>query len=129
MSLIKMMQPSDGPLGIKDFVLKRVKEAKGNPCPPIIIGIGIGGTFEKCAWLSKKALLRNLDEKNSDPFYMKLEEEILELVNKTGVGPQGLGGTTTALAVHIEAYPRHIATFPVAVNIQCHASRHKSIII
>lgn len=129
MSQVRMMKPSDGVEGVKNFVIEHVKKAGGNPCPPITVGIGIGGTFEKCAWLAKKALLRELGKKNDDTFYAELEDELLEMVNKTGVGPQGLGGRTTALGVHIETYPRHIATFPVAINIQCHASRHKSVVL
>lgn len=129
MSAVKMLKPADGVAGIKKFVLETVVNAGGNACPPMIIGIGIGGTFEKCAWLAKKALLRSLDEHHSDPYYADLENELLSLINQTGVGAQGLGGNTTALGVMIETFPRHIASLPVAINIQCHSSRHKTITI
>lgn len=124
MSQIKMLKPSDGIEGVKDFVLKVVKEAGPNPCPPIVVGIGIGGTFDKAAFLAKKALLRSTDERNSKPFYRELEKELLEAINSLGIGPQGFGGRTTALAVNIETYGTHIAGLPVAVNINCHATRH-----
>ncbi len=127
MSRVAMMKPADGVEGIKKFVVDNIRAAGGNPCPPIIIGIGIGGTFERCAFLAKKALLREIGSAHGDPFYAALEKEILGLVNDTGVGPMGLGGRTTALAVHIEAAPRHIASFPVAMNVNCHAARHKYI--
>jgi fumarate hydratase subunit alpha len=129
MSEIKMMKPSDGAGGLKDFVLDRVRRSGGNPCPPIIVGIGVGGTFEKCAQIAKKSLLREVGSKHADPYYADLEVELLEKVNNIGIGPQGLGGRTTALAVFIETHPCHIASFPVAVNIQCHAARHKEVII
>ncbi len=129
MSEIKMMKPSDGAEGLKDFVLDRVRRSGGNPCPPIIVGIGVGGTFEKCAQIAKKSLLREVGSKHADPYYADLEVELLEKVNNIGIGPQGLGGRTTALAVCIEPHPCHIASFPVAVNIQCHAARHKEVII
>ncbi|KPU42850.1 L(+)-tartrate dehydratase subunit alpha [Oxobacter pfennigii] len=129
MSAIKMLKPSDGIKGIKDFVFETVNNAGSNPCPPIILGIGLGGTFEKCALLSKQALLRNLDEENPDPNLALLEKEILNEVNNLGIGPQGLGGRVTCLGVSILSYPTHIAGMPVAVNIQCHASRHKEIIL
>ncbi|RKZ27402.1 fumarate hydratase [bacterium] len=129
MSRTKMLKPSDGVEGFKKFVIDSVVEAGGNPCPPVVVGIGVGGTFDKCAWLAKKALLRNIGERNPDPFYAELELEILEEINKSGVGPMGLGGNTTALEVFIEQYPLHIATFPAAVNINCHAARHKEIVI
>ncbi|MBD3180094.1 MAG: fumarate hydratase [Candidatus Latescibacteria bacterium] len=125
MSRIAMMKPADGVEGIKDFVVNGVREASGNPCPPIMVGVGIGGTFEMCAQLAKKALLRPVGSTHEDPFYDKLEKELLELVNRTGVGPAGLGGRCTAFAVHIETAPRHIASFPVAMNINCHSARHK----
>ncbi len=125
MSKIKMMAPSAGVEGVKKFVVDSAAEAGSNPCPPILIGVGIGGTFEKCAMLAKKALFRKVGERNPDPYYADLERELLSLVNKTGVGPQGLGGTTTALDVFVETYPCHIASFPAAVNIQCHAARHE----
>lgn len=125
MSRIAMMKPADGIEGIKKFVVEGVKEASGNPCPPVTVGVGIGGSFERCAQISKKALLRPIGSSNKDPFYDNLEKELLGLVNKTGVGPAGFGGSVTALAVHIETAPRHIATFPVALNLNCHAARHK----
>lgn len=124
MSQLKMLKPADGVEGVKEFVLKVVKEAGPNPCPPIVVGIGIGGTFEKSAYLAKKALLRSTDVRNSNPYYEKLEKELLEEINKLGIGPQGFGGRTTALAVNIETYATHIAGLPVAVNINCHATRH-----
>lgn len=124
MSQLKMLKPADGIEGIKDFVLNVVKEAGPNPCPPIVVGIGIGGTFDKAALLSKKALLRSTDKRNHNPFYEKLERELLDEINALGIGPQGFGGKTTALVVNIETYPTHIAGLPVAVNINCHATRH-----
>ena len=126
MSQIKMLRPSDGVQGVKDFVLRVVEEAGPNPCPPIVVGVGIGGTFDKAAYLAKKALLRELDERNEKPFYAQLEKELLEEINALGIGPQGFGGKTTALAVNIETYPTHIAGLPVAVNINCHVARHKT---
>jgi fumarate hydratase subunit alpha len=125
MSEVKMMKPADGIEGVKDFVLDRVKRSGGNPCPPIVVGVGLGGTFEMCALLAKKALLRTLGEHNKDPRYAAVEKELLERINKLGIGPQGLGGRVTALAVNIETHPCHIASMPVAVNINCHAARHK----
>jgi fumarate hydratase subunit alpha len=125
MSRIKMMPPSAGVEGVKKFVVETVSEAGSNPCPPILVGVGIGGTFEQCALLAKKALFRKVGERNPDPYYADLERELLSLVNRTGVGPQGLGGTTTALVVFVLTYPCHIASFPAAVNIQCHAARHE----
>lgn len=127
MSKLAMLKPSDGIEGIKTFVLDTVIEAGANPCPPIIVGIGIGGTMDKAAYIAKRSLLRRLGEKNPDPQLAQLELELLGLVNSTGIGPQGLGGKTTALAVHIEAFPTHIAGLPVAINIQCHCARHRSI--
>ena len=129
MSAIKMLKPSDGVEGVIDFVLETVQRAGANPCPPIIVGVGIGGTMEKAAILSKKSLLRSLNEKNSDLYYAELEELLLAKINNLGIGPQGLGGITTALGVRIETYPTHIAGLPVAVNITCHAARHKEIIL
>ena len=129
MSEVRMMKPADGVEGLKRYVLEHVEKSGGNPCPPVIVGVGVGGTFEKCAYLAKKALLREIGSKNADPYYAELEAELLEKVNKTGVGPQGLGGRVTALAVHIEAHPCHIASYPVAVNLNCHAARHKEITI
>ncbi|CEP82574.1 fumarate hydratase [Paraclostridium sordellii] len=127
MSKLKMLKPSDGIDGIKKFIIDTVKEAGPNPCPPIVVGVGIGGTVEKCAQIAKKALLRDLGLHNEDNNIKILEIEILKEINKLGIGPQGLGGNTTALAVNIESFPTHIAGLPVVVNINCHASRHKSI--
>lgn len=129
MSKIGMLKPADGLEGVKKFVLDTVKDAGPNPCPPMVIGIGIGGTFDKAAYLAKKALLRPVNERNSNEFYKELEEELLEEVNKLGIGPQGFGGKTTAIGLNIETYPTHIAGLPVAVNINCHATRHKNIIL
>lgn len=126
MSQTKMLKPSDGIEGVKNFVLKVVEEAGPNPCPPIVVGVGIGGTFDKAAYLAKKALMRSTDERNVDPFYADLEEELLEKINGLGIGPQGVGGKTTALAVNIEKLPTHIAGLPVAVNLNCHVTRHCS---
>lgn len=125
MSRIAMLKPSDGLEGVKNFVLETVRMAGPNPCPPIVIGIGIGGSFDKAAYLAKKALIRPVNENNTDEFYGNLEKELLEEVNKIGIGTQGFGGKTTALALNIETYPTHIAGLPVAVNINCHATRHK----
>ena len=125
MSRIAMLKPSDGLEGVKNFVLETVRMAGPNPCPPIVIGVGIGGRFDKAAYLAKKALIRPVNENNTDEFYSNLEKELLEEVNKIGIGPQGFGGKTTALALNIETYPTHIAGLPVAVNINCHATRHK----
>ncbi len=127
MSQIKMLKPSDGLQGVKDFIIKVVKEAGPNPCPPIIVGVGIGGTFDKAAAIAKKALIRSIDVRNENPFYAELEEELVTMINELGIGPQGFGGKTTALAVNIETYPTHIAGLPVAVNINCHATRHAEI--
>ena len=124
MSQIKMLKPSDGIEGVKDFVIKVVEDAGPNPCPPIVVGVGIGGTFDKAAYLAKKALMRPVDQRNSEDFYTELEEELLEKINALGIGPQGFGGKTTALAVNIEKFPTHIAGLPVAVNINCHVTRH-----
>lgn len=129
MSAIKMLRPADGLEGIKNFVLETVDKAGGNPCPPIIVGVGIGGTFEKAAILSKKALLREIGQKNKDQRYAELEMHLLDEINKLGIGPMGLGGTITALAVNIEYYPCHIASLPVAVNIQCNSARHKEAVL
>lgn len=129
MSQIKMLRPSDSIEGVKAFVLKAVEEAGPNPCPPIIVGVGIGGTFDKAALLAKKALLRETGTPSADPLYAKLEEELLEKINALGIGPQGFGGKTTALAVAVEHYPTHIAGLPVAVNINCHVARHKTEVI
>jgi fumarate hydratase subunit alpha len=124
MSAIKMLKPAEGIEGVKNFVVERVDAAGGNPCPPVVVGVGIGGTFEKVAYLAKKALLRPLGSRHADPFYAEVEEELLRRINATGIGPQGLGGRVTALDVHIEVYPCHIASLPAAVNLNCHASRH-----
>lgn len=126
MSQIKMLRPSDGVEGVKEFVLKVVEDAGPNPCPPIVVGVGIGGTFDKAAYMAKKALLRNVDVPNEKPFYAELEKELLDKINALGIGPQGFGGKTTALAVNIETCPTHIAGLPVAVNINCHVTRHKT---
>ena len=125
MSQIKMLRPSDGVEGVIDFVAKVVQEAGPNPCPPIIVGVGIGGTFDKAAYLAKKALMRSADERHPDPYYAELEQKILNKINALGIGPQGFGGKTTALCVNIEKFPTHIAGLPVAVNINCHVTRHK----
>ena len=129
MSQIKMLKPSDGLEGVKNFVLKVVEEAGPNPCPPIVVGVGIGGTFDKAAFMAKKALLRPVDTRHENPFYADLEDELLEKINALGIGPQGFGGKTTALKVNIEACPTHIAGLPVAVNINCHVTRHQSEVI
>ncbi len=129
MGAVKMLIPADGPQGIKSFVVETVKVAGSNPCPPIIIGVGVGGTMEKAALLSKRALLRKVGEPHPDPKIANLEREILEEVNKLGIGPQGLGGRVTAMAVHIELWPTHIACMPVAVTLQCHAARHAEAVL
>jgi fumarate hydratase subunit alpha len=129
MSEVKMMAPADGVEGVKNFVLDMVKRSGSNPCPPVIVGVGIGGSFEKCAEMAKRALLRPIGSKHPNPFYANLEAELLEKVNKLGIGPQGFGGTQTALAVHVETHPCHIASFPAAVNINCHVARHKEIVL
>ncbi len=127
MSRVTMLTPAVGIEGIKEFVIQRVKESGPNPCPPTIVGVGIGGTFEQTALLAKKALLRPIGSENPDPELNRLEKEWLSEINKLGIGPQGLGGRITSLAVHINMMPCHIASLPVAVNIQCHAARHKEI--
>ncbi|WP_394954531.1 fumarate hydratase [uncultured Helicobacter sp.] len=126
-SILKMLVPADGIQGVKNVFLEAVKLAGPNACPPMVIGVGIGGTMEKAALLAKKAAVREVDSKNPDERYAKLEEELLEMANATGVGPQGLGGTTTAFKVNVEWYPTHIAGLPVAININCHAARHADI--
>ena len=126
MSAVKMLRPSDGVQGVKDFVIQTVEAAGPNPCPPIVVGVGIGGTFDKAALLAKKALMRPVDVPNPKPLYADLEKELLEKINALGIGPQGFGGATTALAVNIETLPTHIAGLPVAVNINCHVTRHKT---
>jgi len=129
MSGIKMLKPSDGIEGIKKFIIDLVEKAGPNPCPPIIVGVGIGGTMEKAAILAKKALTRNINIRSNIRYVKELEESLLDEINKLGIGPSGLGGNTTALAVNIEVFPTHIAGLPVAVNISCHATRHAEIII
>lgn len=124
MSAVKMLKPSDGRDGVIDFVLDTVKGAGGNPCPPLVVGVGIGGTFEKAAYLAKSALLRPVDSKNPDEYYSELEDLLLNKINGLNIGPQGYGGDTTALGVNIETYPTHIAGMPCAVNINCHVTRH-----
>lgn len=126
MSQIKMLKPSDGLEGVKAFVLTVIEQAGANPCPPVVVGVGVGGTFDKAAYLAKKALLRPLDIPHPNPFYAALERELLESINRTGIGPQGFGGKTTALAVCMEAMPTHIAGLPVAVNLNCHVARHQT---
>ena len=126
MSAVKMLKPSDGVEGVKDFVVQTVKNAGPNPCPPIVVGVGIGGTFDKAAYLAKRALLRPLDSSHEKPYYQALEQELLEMINALGIGPAGFGGRTTALKVNIETFPTHIAGLPVAVNINCHVSRHQT---
>lgn len=129
MSMIRMFKPSAGLQGIKDFILEVVETAGPNPCPPMVVGVGIGGTFDKAALLAKKALMRPLDSSHEDPYYADLEVEMLEKVNQLGIGPQGYGGRTTAIGLNIETMPTHIAGMPCAVNINCHVTRHKSEVI
>ena len=129
MSQLAMLKPADGPAGVIDFVVESVRRAGANPCPPIIVGVGVGGSAEKTMWLAKHSLLRDVGEPSPDPEVAAMEAEILERVNRIGIGPQGFGGLTTALAVHVETYPCHIASMPVAVNIQCHSARHKDCLL
>ncbi len=129
MSAIRMFKPSAGLEGIKDFIIETVENAGPNPCPPMVVGVGIGGTFDKAALLAKKALLRPLDSSHPDPFYAELEQEMLQKINKLGIGPQGFGGRTTALGLNIEAMPTHIAGMPCAINISCHVTRHQTEVI
>ena len=129
MSAIRMFKPSAGLQGIKDFILETVENAGPNPCPPMVVGVGIGGTFDKAALLAKKALMRPIDVPNPDPFYAALEKEMLEKINQLGIGPQGFGGRTTALGLNIETLPTHIAGMPCAINISCHVTRHKTEVI
>jgi len=129
MSAIRMLRPTEGVEGIRNFILDCVQRAGANPCPPVVIGVGIGGDFEKAALLAKKALLRPVGSPNAKLELASLEETLLKAVNKTGIGPEGLGGNVTAMAVHVESFPCHIASLPVAVNINCHAARHKTIIL
>ncbi|MDR0424244.1 MAG: fumarate hydratase [Clostridiales Family XIII bacterium] len=129
MGTLKMLLPSQGLQGVKDFVLESVANAGGNPCPPVIVGVGVGGTMDKAAYLAKRALIRETGLPNPDPSYAALENELLDAINATGIGPQGLGGRVTALAVHIEYFPTHITQLPVAVNLNCHAARYAEIVI
>jgi hypothetical protein len=129
MSKIKMLKPADGRQGVIDFVLEAVRAAGPNPCPPIVVGVGVGGNFDHCAKLAKKALTRSIGVSNSDPFYAEMEAQLLEEINRFGTGPAGFGGATTALAVHIEQMATHIACLPVAVNINCHVARHESVVL
>ncbi|HSJ57336.1 MAG TPA: fumarate hydratase [Anaerolineae bacterium] len=129
MSQLGMLKPADGREGVIKFVVESVRRAGANPCPPIIVGVGVGGTAEKAVWLAKHSLLREVGKPSDDPELAALEAEILERVNRIGIGPQGFGGRTTALAVHAETFPAHIASMPVAVNIQCHSARHKEAVL
>jgi len=129
MGSLKMCKPSEGLDGAMQFVVDTVDKAGSNPCPPIVVGVGVGGTMEKATFLAKKALIRSLGEANSDPRIAKIEQELLERINRLGIGPQGFGGTVTALAVHMEVFPTHIGGMPVAVNLNCHATRHQEIIL
>ncbi len=129
MSRIKMFAPAAGENGVKDFIVNCVEEAGANPCPPVVVGVGIGGTFDRAALMAKQALLRPMKDSNPDPYYAEMENELLERINSLGIGPQGFGGRTTALAVKIQTYPTHIAGMPVAVNINCHVSRHREVIL
>ena len=129
MSAIRMFKPSAGLQGIKDFILETVETAGPNPCPPMVVGVGIGGTFDKAALLAKKALIRPVDSENPDPFYADLEKEMLEKINELGIGPQGFGGRPTAIGLNIETMPTHIAGMPCAINISCHVTRHKTEVI
>jgi fumarate hydratase subunit alpha len=129
MSQLGMLKPADGREGVVNFVVESVRRAGANPCPPIIVGVGVGGSAEKAMWLAKHSLLRKVGQPSSDPEVTELEADILERVNRIGIGPQGLGGLTTALAVHVETHPCHIASMPVAVNIQCHSARHKEAVL
>ena len=129
MSAVRMLKPSAGLPGIEDFILEAVETAGPNPCPPVVVGVGIGGTFDKAALLAKKALMRPLNTSHPDPFYAKLERELLEKINAFGIGPQGFGGRTTALGLNIETMPTHIAGMPCAVNMSCHVTRHQTEVI
>jgi len=126
MGAFHTLVPAEGAEGVKDFVLKTVLDAGGKSCPPVIVGVGVGGTMDKCAWIAKKALLRPIGSRSPNPFYAGMEEDLLEKINSLGIGPLGMGGRITALDVHIEYYPCHITALPVAVNLQCHSSRHAS---
>src|SRR5699024_6302642 len=127
MSRLKLLKPAEGLQGVKDFILETVELAGPNACPPIVVGVGLGGTFDKVTLLAKKALMRELDRYNKNPYYESLEKELLEEINELGIGPQGFGGKTTALKVSIEYFPTHIAGLPIAVNVNCHATRHKEV--
>lgn len=129
MSQLAMLKPADGREGVVNFVVESVRRAGANPCPPIIVGVGVGGSAEKAMWLAKHSLLREVGQASPDPEVAELEAEVLERVNRIGIGPQGFGGLTTALAVHVETYPCHIASMPVAINIQCHSARHKEAVL
>ena len=129
MSAIRMFKPSAGIQGIKDFIIETVETAGPNPCPPMVVGVGIGGTFDKVALLAKKALMRPVDTSNPDPYYADLEKEMLQKINELGIGPQGFGGRTTAIGLNIETMPTHIAGMPCAINISCHVTRHKTEVI
>ena len=129
MSRIAMLKPSDGEEGVKRFVVDAVRAAGPNPCPPIVVGVGIGGTFEGCALLAKRALLRSVGSRHPDEYYAAMERELLQKINALGIGPQGFGGKTTALHLAIETFPTHIAGLPVAVNISCHVTRHKEAVL
>lgn len=129
MSAIRMFKPSAGIQGIKDFIIETVETAGPNPCPPMVVGVGIGGTFDKAALLAKKALMRPVDTPNPDPYYADLEKEMLQKINELGIGPQGFGGRTTAIGLNIETMPTHIAGMPCAINISCHVTRHKTEVI
>ena len=129
MAEVAMLSPAEGIEGVKRFVIERVKRSGGRPCPPVIVGVGIGGTFDYVAYLAKRALLRRIGEHHPDDRFAQLERDLLDEINQLGIGPMGLGGRVTALAVHVETYPCHIATMPVAVNLNCHAARHRTIVI
>jgi fumarate hydratase subunit alpha len=129
MSELGMLKPADGRAGVIDFVVESVRRAGANPCPPIVVGVGVGGSAEKTMWLAKYSLLRDVGQPSPDPEVAELEADILDRVNRIGIGPQGFGGHTTALAVHVETFPCHIASMPVAVNIQCHSARHKEAVL
>lgn len=129
MGAFSTLVPAEGEGGVKDFVLKTLVDAGGKTCPPVIVGVGLGGTMDHCTWIAKKALLRPIGERNRDPYYAAMEEELLDRINRLGIGPLGMGGRITALDVHIEYYPCHITALPVAVNLQCHASRHARAVI
>ena len=129
MSRLAMLKPADGVQGVKDFILGTVRQAGANPCPPIVLGVGIGGSFDKCAALAKEALLRPLDAANPDPYYAALEAELKDAINAMGIGPQGFGGRTTCLGVAIKQMPTHVACLPVAVNMSCHVTRRASVML